>query len=98
MPKKKTKYASPRELAMTRDAAGTAVPRKLPAPIDSIKKALRAKELLGLPVELSQAECRNIEATAEDLTRLLKDPAALESRKQTNKRRAMVQGWVEKYL
>jgi len=95
---KKKKYAAPVELAMTRDAAGTPVPRKLPAPIDSIKKALRAKELLGLPVELSQAECRNIAATAEDLTRLLKDPKALESRKDTIRRQAMVQGWVEKYL
>ena len=95
---KKKKYAACVELAMVRDACGVAVPRKLPAPIESIKKALRAKELLGLPVELSQAECRDISATAEDLTRLLKDPKALESRKETNKRRAWVQEMVRKYL
>ena len=85
-----SKELPPVELAMTATADGKKITRRLPCKLSEIRQALKAKRLLGLPVELSQRECRKMADTTKDLKHLFDDPTALWTRKRTIRYRARV--------
>ena len=86
----KKKPLRPVELAMVATATGGRVVRRLPAKIVDIRRVLRAKKALGLPPELSQRECWNMDETAKDIKNLAGDPTALWTRKRAIRTRARV--------
>ena len=92
-----SKELPPVELAMTATADGKKITRRLPCKLSEIRQALKAKRLLGLPVELSQRECRKMADTTKDLKHLFDDPAALESRKRTNSFRTRIAEQVSRW-
>ena len=92
-----SKELPPVEIAMTATADGKKITRRLPCTVADIRRALKAKRLLGLPVTLSQRECRKMAATTKDLNHLFDDPAALESRKRMNSLRTRIAEQVSRW-